>query len=57
MHQHSNGTNARLEITMGLGFILGVLAGFIAAKLYDIAYDWYTWHTYKDNIDWDTDGE
>lgn len=42
---------------MGLGFILGVLAGVIAVKIYEIAYEYYTWHTYKNNIDWDTDGE
>jgi len=40
-----------------MGFILGVLTGLIGYKFYEIAYDWYTWHTYKDNIDWDNDGE
>jgi hypothetical protein len=36
-------------------FIFGVLTGVIAVKIYNIAYDWYTWHTYKDNLDWGRD--
>jgi len=38
-----------------LGFILGVLTGLIAYKFYIEAYSWYTWHSYKDNIDWSKD--
>ena len=42
---------------MGLGFLLGLMSGILVARIFDLFNDWYVWHTYKDNIDWDANDE